>query len=77
LAALREAVNKGWRDYTYERHNPCWQRLREEPEYQSLMSLVEADVAAQRERVQMQGEDEFETRIIAALRFSTEGPPLN
>jgi len=29
--------------------------------------LVEADVAAQRERVQIEGENAFEARILAAL----------
>jgi TolB-like protein/Flp pilus assembly protein TadD len=77
LAALRQAVNKGWRDYTYERHNPCWQSLREEPQYQSLMALVEADVAAQRERVRIEGKNELEARILAALGDASEGRPLN
>jgi TolB-like protein/Tfp pilus assembly protein PilF len=68
LAALRHAVNRGWRDYVFERHNPCWESLRNVPEYRSLMALAEADVAAQRQRIKADGRGEvFEARMRAAL----------
>jgi TolB-like protein/Tfp pilus assembly protein PilF len=68
LQALRLAVNAGWRDPAFERHIPAWDALRDDAEYQALMALVEADVAAQRGLVEAQGRDEaFETAALAAL----------
>ncbi|HUG97974.1 MAG TPA: tetratricopeptide repeat protein [Gammaproteobacteria bacterium] len=68
LQTLRLAVNSGWRDPAFERHIPAWDALRDDAEYQALMALVEADVAAQRSLVEAQGRDvAFETAALAAL----------
>jgi tetratricopeptide (TPR) repeat protein len=53
LAALREAVDAGWRVYwrVYLQHDPALAALREEPEYASVIAKLEADMASQLERV--------------------------
>jgi tetratricopeptide (TPR) repeat protein len=53
LAALREAVDAGWRVYwrVYLQHDPALAALRGEPEYASIIEKLQADMAAQLERV--------------------------
>jgi hypothetical protein len=53
LAALREAVGAGCRVYwrVYLQHDPALAALREEPEFASIIEKLEADMAAQLERV--------------------------
>jgi tetratricopeptide (TPR) repeat protein len=53
LAALREAVDQGWRvDWWYFlQHDPNLSSLHGEPEYQAILGEIRADMAAQLERV--------------------------
>ncbi len=53
LSALRQAIDEGWRGlwwYFLER-NPNLESLRGEPEFQAMVAEIEADMAAQLERV--------------------------
>ena len=53
LAALRKAVDAGWRTMWpfYLKHEPILESLHGEPEYQTILAEVEADMAAQLARV--------------------------
>jgi tetratricopeptide (TPR) repeat protein len=53
LAKLREAVDAGWRVYwrIYLPHDPALAGLRERTEFASIVAALEADMAAQRERL--------------------------
>jgi hypothetical protein len=52
LAALREAVEGGWRSGWWQlERQPIYEPLWELPEFQSLMAGVKADMAAQLARV--------------------------
>ncbi|MEX2125337.1 MAG: tetratricopeptide repeat protein [Woeseia sp.] len=57
LAALGEAVDAGWRVYwrIYLPHDPALARLRERPEFAPIVATLEADMAAQRERLRSAG----------------------
>jgi tetratricopeptide (TPR) repeat protein len=52
LAALREAIDAGWRDgwWLLERE-PIYEPLWDQPEFQAMMAEIKADMAAQIERV--------------------------
>jgi hypothetical protein len=53
LSALRQAIDEGWRDgwwYTLQ-HKPDLESLHDEPEYQSMVAEIEADMAEQLGRV--------------------------
>jgi hypothetical protein len=53
LAALRQAIDEGWRawwSYFLER-DPNLESLRGEPEFQAMVAEIEADMAAQLARV--------------------------
>ena len=53
LAALRHAIDEGWRyEWWYElQHKPDLESLHDEPEYQAMVAEIEADMAAQLARV--------------------------
>jgi tetratricopeptide (TPR) repeat protein len=53
LSALRRAVDEGWRRlwWYYLERDPTLESLRDEPEYQSMVAEIEADMAAQLARV--------------------------
>ncbi len=53
LDALRQAVDEGWRIFSwlYLQHDPGLDAIRAEPEFQRLYAEVQADLAAQAERV--------------------------
>jgi tetratricopeptide (TPR) repeat protein len=53
LSALRQAVNEGWRNlwWYYLKRDPILESLHDEPEYQAMVAEIEADMAAQLERV--------------------------
>ena len=53
LNALRQAVDEGWRIFSwlYLQHDPSLDALRAEPEFQRLHAELQADLAAQAERV--------------------------
>ncbi len=51
--ALRQAIDEGWRfNWRYSlKLDPSLESLHDEPEYQAMVAEIEADMAAQRERV--------------------------
>ena len=53
LAALREAIDEGWRAlwWYYLERDPNLESLHDEPEYQAMIAEIEADMAAQLARV--------------------------
>jgi hypothetical protein len=54
LSALRTAIDEGWRGfwwYIFE-HDPSLESLHDEPEFQAMVSEIEADMAGQLARVQ-------------------------
>jgi hypothetical protein len=53
LSALRQAINEGWRDswWYFLKHDPILESLHDEPEFQAMVEEIEADMAAQLERV--------------------------
>ena len=53
LAALREAVDAGWRVYWwyYLEHDPNLESIRDRPEFQAILEEIRADMATQLVRV--------------------------
>ena len=53
LAALREAIDAGWRSlwWYYLNHDKNLDSIRDEPEFQAMVKEIEADMAVQLERV--------------------------
>jgi TolB-like protein/DNA-binding winged helix-turn-helix (wHTH) protein/Tfp pilus assembly protein PilF len=53
LAALRQAIDEGWRRYWWYnlKYEPDLVSLHDEPEYQAMVAEIEDDMAAQLERV--------------------------
>jgi TolB-like protein/DNA-binding winged helix-turn-helix (wHTH) protein/Tfp pilus assembly protein PilF len=53
LSALQRAINEGWRRYWryYLKQDPTLESLHDEPEFQAMVAEIEADMAAQLERV--------------------------
>ena len=49
LAALRQAIDEGWRNFSWYflDHNPNLDSIRDEPEFQRLRQLIREDMAAQ------------------------------
>jgi len=63
LAALRQALNEGWRTawWFYLEHDPNLDSIRDEPEFQAMLEEVKADMAAQLARVRkMEANGELE-----------------
>ena len=63
LATLREAVGSGWRTLWnyYLLYEPNLQPLRDYPEFQAVLNEIEADMAAQLERIrEMEREGEID-----------------
>ncbi len=54
LAALRQAIDQGWRTYWwyYLEHDLNLESIRDEPEFQAMVKEIEADMAKQLARVQ-------------------------
>ena len=67
LAALRRAIELGWRNYVFERQMPAWQTLQSNPEYLALLEDVTQDVAAQRQRIEATGLDAAGDDLVIAL----------
>jgi tetratricopeptide (TPR) repeat protein len=53
LSALRQAIDEGWRSpwRYFLKHDSALESLHDEPEYQAMVAEIEADMAAQLERV--------------------------
>jgi hypothetical protein len=53
LSALRQAIDEGWRSLWWYplKQDPILESLHEEPEFQAMVAEIEADMAAQLERV--------------------------
>jgi hypothetical protein len=54
LVALRQAIDEGWRGYWwwyYLKQDLNLESLHDEPEFQAMVAEIEADMAAQLERV--------------------------
>lgn len=53
LAALRQAIDQGWRTvwWYYAEHDPNLDSIRNEPEFQAMVNEIKADMAVQLERV--------------------------
>jgi tetratricopeptide (TPR) repeat protein len=53
LSALRQAIDEGWRNAWryFLKHDSALESLHDEPEYQAMVAEIEADMAAQLERV--------------------------
>jgi hypothetical protein len=53
LAALRQAIDEGWRIFWwyYLKYDPILESLHDEPEFQAMVAEIEADMAAQLARV--------------------------
>jgi hypothetical protein len=51
--ALRQAIDEGWRRFWWYllKRDPNLESLHDEPEYQAMVAEIEADMAAQLERV--------------------------
>jgi hypothetical protein len=59
LAALRQAVDEGWRLswWYYLELDPNLESIREEPEFRAIVAEIEADMAEQLERVRQMERD--------------------
>jgi tetratricopeptide (TPR) repeat protein len=53
LSVLRQAIDEGWRTlwWYFLKHDPNLESLHDEPEFQAMVAEIEADMAAQLERV--------------------------
>jgi len=53
LAALRQAIDEGWRTFWWYflKHDPNLESLHDEPKFQAMVAEIEADMAAQLARV--------------------------
>jgi TolB-like protein/Tfp pilus assembly protein PilF len=63
LAALRQAIDQGWRAswWFYLDHDPSLDSIRDAPEFQAMLQEIKADMAAQLERVRaMEANGELE-----------------
>ncbi len=63
LAALREAIDQGWRTswWWYLEHDANLDSIRDEPEFQDMLDEIKADMAAQLQRVRaMEANGELE-----------------
>jgi hypothetical protein len=82
LAALRRAVDGGWRFFWWHflGHNPNLESLHGDPEYQAMVAEIEADMAAQLARVremERRGELVFPTELNAPTGHAADPSPTD
>ena len=64
LAALRLAVDEGWRTlwWYYLQYDPNLESIRDEPEFQAILAGIKTDMSAQMQRIRdMEQSGEIET----------------
>jgi hypothetical protein len=73
LSALREGVDEGWRSmwWYYLRHDPNLDSIRNEPEFQLIISEIEADMSAQMQQVRDM-ESRGEIAAVPGVVFNSE-----
>jgi len=73
LAALRDGVDEGWRSlwWYYLRHDPNLDSIRNEPEFQLIVSEIEADMSAQMQQIR-EMEDRGEIAAVPGVVFNSE-----
>lgn len=72
LDRLERAIQAGWRDLVYIRHDPRWDGLRQNPRFQAALAVAEADLDRQREEVLM-----IESRRDFIAEYEAiHGPPM-
>ncbi|MBT8039758.1 MAG: hypothetical protein KJN78_05935, partial [Gammaproteobacteria bacterium] len=73
LSALRQAVDEGWRSlwWYYLRHDPNLDSIRSEPEFQLIVSDIEADMSAQMQQIRDM-ESRGEIPAISGVVFISE-----
>ncbi|MBW7995604.1 MAG: hypothetical protein FVQ81_03315 [Candidatus Glassbacteria bacterium] len=55
LAALRRAIDRGWRQSWYAKLDPPLESLRDTPEFKEMMAEVDADIARQKAILKEEG----------------------
>ena len=73
LSALRHGVDEGWRSlwWYYLRHDPNLDSIRSEPEFQLIVSEIEADMSAQMQRIR-EMEYRGEIAAVPGVVFNSE-----
>lgn len=80
LNALRQAVDEGWRIFSwlYLQHDPGLDAIRAEPEFQRLYAEVQADLAAQAERVrELKASGELASNVTVPIAEKSMQSPLS
>jgi len=61
IASLNQAMEKGWRIYGALDHDPLWNNLKDDPEFQRIKARVHADIRDQRDQLwEMEASGELE-----------------
>jgi TolB-like protein/Flp pilus assembly protein TadD len=73
LSALRDGVDEGWRSmwWYYLRHDPNLDSIRNEPEFQLIVSEIEADMSAQMQQIR-EMEYSGEIAAVPGVVFNSE-----
>jgi tetratricopeptide (TPR) repeat protein len=73
LTALRHGVDEGWRSlwWYYLRHDPNLDSIRGEPEFQRIVSEIEADMSAQMQKIR-EMENRGEIAAVPGIVFNSD-----
>jgi TolB-like protein/DNA-binding winged helix-turn-helix (wHTH) protein/Tfp pilus assembly protein PilF len=78
IARFAQAVAAGWRDYYSVSNDPRWRPLTDQPRFKELMTIVKADVDAQRAQVErIEAADDFVARHDRVLEDREAGQPAS